>query len=68
MRLSDWADQVVYDLDKYGSFGKLIDENDWQDWAANISNNTSIGINTPNPYDFKDWSEWAELLCKTTGS
>lgn len=63
MTLGDWADQVVLDLDRYGSYGRLDDFTSWQDWGVQFLNSTSIGRNLPNPYGFKVWSDWAERLC-----
>lgn len=60
MQLSDWADQIVLDLDSYGSFGRLDDEERWQDWAMQFFNNSALGRNFPLPYSFTDWREWAE--------
>jgi hypothetical protein len=65
MGLSDWANQVTLDLDPYGSFGRLDDETNWQNWAMQFLNNTSLGRNFPNPYDFEDWKEWAERFTQT---
>ena len=62
--LIDWSDQVVYDLSAYGNFGKLNDEKQWQDWAAQFLNNPSLGLNLPNPYRFDNWKEWAERFCE----
>ena len=28
-------------------------------------NNTALGRNFPNPYDFKDWQEWADRFTQT---
>jgi len=64
IRLTDWSDQVVYDLSVYGNFGKLNDEKQWQDWAAQFLNNQSLGLNLPNPYQFDNWQEWAERFCE----
>lgn len=65
MKLRDWADQIVLDLDSYGAFGKLIDETRWQDWAMQFFNNTSLGRNFPLPYGFTDWRDWAERFSQT---
>lgn len=65
LTLLDWAAQVVLDLDPFGSFGRLDDPNRWQDWAVQFLNNTSIGKNPPNPYQFTDWRLWAERFCQT---
>ena len=34
MKLRDWTDQISNDLDTYGIFGKLMDDNKWQDWGV----------------------------------
>lgn len=60
MALRDWADQIVLDLETYGAFGRLDDDARWQDWALQFFNNTTLGRNLPNPYQFTDWREWAE--------
>lgn len=65
MQLHDWADQIILDLDNYGSFGKLEDETKWQDWAMQFFNNTTLGRNFPNPYWFDNWQDWAERFCQT---
>lgn len=64
MALRDWADRVVLDLDNYGAFGRLEDEARWQDWAVQFLNNTTLGRNLPNPYQFADWRDWAERLAQ----
>jgi len=64
MALRDWADQIVLDLDNYGSFGRLMNEPEWQDWAVQFANNTTLGRNLPNPYQFADWKEWAERMAQ----
>ncbi len=65
MKLQDWADQVVLDLDIYGSFGKLQDETDWQNWAVQFLNNSSLGRNPPSPYSYDNWQDWADRFCQT---
>lgn len=65
MELRDWADQIALDLDNYGAFGRLDDIENWQNWAMQFLNNTSLGRNFPLPYDFDDWRDWAERFCQT---
>jgi hypothetical protein len=65
MELVDWANQIALDLDPYGSFGRLDNPDNWQNWAMQFLNNTSLGRNFPNPYDFADWREWAERFTQT---
>ena len=66
MALQDWADQVALDLDSYGALGRLDDVTNWQNWAMQFLNNTTLGRNFPLPYDFDDWREWAERFCQAT--
>jgi hypothetical protein len=61
LSLKDWADQIVYDLDPYGSFEKLENEAFWQDWAARLLTNADLTENLPSPYD---WRDWAERFCQ----
>lgn len=63
MALLDWADQIVYDLDPFGSFEKLGHEYDWQNWGARLLANCDLTENLPSPYQFTDWREWAERVC-----
>ena len=65
MKLNDWADQIILDLDIYGAFGKLEDESEWQNWAVQFLNNTTLGRNPPNPYSYDNWKDWAERFCQT---
>jgi hypothetical protein len=62
MELLDWSSQVIIDLDAFGSFGRLEDPDQWQDWGVQFLNNTAIARNLPNPYGFNNWKEWAERL------
>lgn len=64
MSLRDWADQIVLDLDQFGSFGRLDDVTRWQDWASQIINNTDFKESIQSPYHFADWRDWAERFCQ----
>ena len=65
LTLRDWADQITLDFDSYGAFGRLEDENNWQNWAMQFINNLTLRENFPIPYQFDDWREWAERFCQT---
>jgi hypothetical protein len=67
MALRDWADQIVLDLEAYGAFGQLQDDARWQDWAVQFFNNTTLGRNFPNPYQFGHWRDWAERFIQMLG-
>lgn len=61
MSLRDWADSVILTVSDVWAFGKLDDENRWQDWAkAFVNANGYSQRNLPNPYQFDDWREWAQ--------
>ena len=64
LSLRDWADQISLDLDAFGAFGRLDVEENWQNWAMQFLNNTSLKENYPIPYQFTDWREWAERFCQ----
>jgi hypothetical protein len=65
MELTDWADQITFDLDNQTSLSKLMDENAWQDWAVQFVTATGLaGYNVPSPYGFENWQPWADGLCK----
>ncbi len=60
LTLRDWADSVILDNGDAFSFGKLIDENAWQDWAAAFTVAQPFAQRAvPDPYQFDDWREWA---------
>jgi len=60
MTLIDWADSVILSVGDAWSFGRLDDENDWQDWAVGFLNASPFSTRAvPDPYQFDDWREWA---------
>lgn len=59
-KLRDWADFVVFDLEKYGPIGRLEKETQWQSWAAGIVGINGISQqNPPSPYQYDNWRDWA---------
>jgi hypothetical protein len=67
--LIDWADQITLDLDDFVMPFKLMDENNWQEWAAQFcAYGTLPGSQPPNPYMFNDWQEWAQRFCEALGA
>ena len=64
MGLRDWADQIALDLEPYGTFGRLDDEDQWQNWAMQFLNNMTLRENFPIPYSFESWREGAERFCQ----
>ena len=65
MELMDWADQITFDLDNQTSLSKLMNENEWQDWAVQFVTATGLSTyNVASPYGFDNWQLWADGLCK----
>lgn len=66
LELRDWADQVILDLDSFGSFAKLMNDEEWKDWAVQWVANTGLSTySPPNPYQFNNWQDWAERFVDT---
>ena len=60
MDLQYWADTAVFDLNNYGPIAQLMNESEWQNWAAGIIGINGISQqNPPSPYNYTDWREWA---------
>lgn len=65
MELTDWADQITFDLDNQTALTKLLNEDEWQDWAVQFVTATGLSVyNVPTPYAFFQWTDWADSLCK----
>jgi hypothetical protein len=63
--LQDWADQIVLDLDEYGPIPRLMNENEWQEWAVSFCVISGISQkNPPSPLQFSDWREWASRFAQ----
>lgn len=60
MELVDWADQVSLEL----GAPRLQNELDWQGWGAGIALAVP-NIDVPSPYQFDNWTNWAERFCQT---
>ena len=57
----DWASQIVLDLEYAGLLPVPHSVDTWQDWGAAISRVPEISKNnTPDPYLFAEWQDWAE--------
>jgi hypothetical protein len=60
MTLRDWADSVILTTSDAWSFGKLKDEDNWQDWAVGFVRAANFAQQVvPDPYKFTDWRDWA---------
>lgn len=60
LTLLQWADAVILDVGDAWSFGRLVNEDDWQSWgAAFVRAQPFASRNPPNPYQFTEWREWA---------
>ena len=61
MSLTQWADAVILSVTDTWAFGRLVNEDHWQEWATGFV--TAPGYsqrNLPDPYKFTDWREWAD--------
>ena len=60
MTVTDWTDSMVYNLEQYGTVGRLDDPDRWQNWALGVVALFKVGEqNPPNPYNYDNWQEWA---------
>jgi hypothetical protein len=68
MEIQDWASCIITDFDAFGTFSPLDDPLEWQDWAGQFLNATSLVEDFPDPYgfDINDWRLWAERFVQTT--
>lgn len=65
--IREWCDSMVQELDGYGQVPELgEDESQWQVWAQNLMLLEKIAGNCPpNPMDYTDFYEWAQLFNMT---
>ena len=67
----DWADQMSNIIQNEVPQFQIIlpwqaDEDVWRDWAMCIvGGQDRLGQDSPNPWEFDDWREWAERLFET---
>lgn len=68
MDVVEWADRMTPIVNqKGGDVGRLLHPEEWQDWARSvILNNQKWQATVPNPYQFKDWRDWAERFLQVT--
>ena len=56
----EWADYMYPDLSEFGVVARAFSEDDWQSWAAGVLSLNGIAqVGAPDPYQFKDWKDWA---------
>ena len=65
MELTEWSDIITSELSQYGTFNRLTDETQWQNWAAQFLTSVGLQGRVPQPYGFDNWKEWAERLVQT---
>lgn len=62
MSLREYADAIVLSAHYAWSLGRLDDEDDWQAWATGLVRASPVTQRVlPDPYQFNDWREWAQL-------
>jgi|TARA_R110000868_G_scaffold14677_1_gene68044 hypothetical protein len=60
MTVNEWTDAMTYQLERYGTVGKLMNTSDWQGWGLGVVSFFEVGKqNPPNPLEYDDWLEWA---------
>lgn len=65
MEAIDWFDSMAFLLTDIPT-RRIENLDNWQEWARNLTNSPDLlGQNTPNPYTFNDWREWAMRLFVT---
>ena len=65
MKLHDWADVTVMNLEPHTHIARL-DDDDWQRWGAWLATAPNLSQNhLPSPYQYDDWRMWAKALNNT---
>jgi hypothetical protein len=60
MTLLQWADAVILANGDAWSFGRLVNEADWQLWATGFVRAQPFAQRRPpDPFQFTDWQDWA---------
>lgn len=60
LTLRQWADAAILTTSDAWAFGKLTDEDKWQDWAVGFVRASPFTQRVlPDPYQFNDWRDWA---------
>lgn len=63
MTPTEWADLASYRFERYGPVGKLLDEQDWQPWAAQLCALPQVRDGfPPDPTQFLSFETWAEAF------
>jgi hypothetical protein len=66
MQFTDWAHQVLQDLEPIGLSPISAEESDWRSWATSVCQLPVIaGRNPPNPQQYSDWQVWAENFTRS---
>ena len=62
-----WADQMSFLIQAdVPQFTIHQDGEDWREWAmCVVGGQDRLGQDSPNPYQFNTWQEWAERLFET---
>jgi hypothetical protein len=56
----EWADYMYPNLSEFGAIARAFKEDDWQMWGAGLLSLNGIAqTGAPDPYQFKDWKDWA---------
>ena len=65
MSVREWTDFMTPNLDQFGNLGRLMRDEGWREWGAQLLNMPALsGSIVPDPYLFDDWRAWALRLCE----
>lgn len=65
MTLRQWADAMVLTVPDSWNVGKLMSDEDWQNWGVQLVRApNATKSNPPSPYSFDNWRDWAERLAQ----
>jgi len=67
MDVIEWTDRLNSFVEiGTGTAEKLEKPSEWKEWALSlVGDPDDIGQDTPNPYDYDNWREWAMLFFLT---
>jgi hypothetical protein len=59
----EWCDYMTDELTGFSQPPRLDDSEQWLGWALAVCQSPRIAaFNPPNPLQYSDWQEWAELF------
>lgn len=69
LTFTDWASQLVQELERYGSIEIPFSEDNWRSWADHLLWIPKLSeANIPDNTPFATWQEWAEKVVEALDS